>query len=226
MEYLVGGKVLKVLYEDNSVIVVYKEAGILSQKDKDNDTSLLDMVKEYVKKKYNKPGNVYIGLVHRLDRNVSGVMVFARNSKSASRLSEEVRNGKLKKEYIAVVEGIIEEESGTFKDYLVKDSKFNTKVTDEKHGKLSVLDYRVIKRDYKKNRTLVKINLKTGRHHQIRVQFASRGHALCGDTRYGNTKGYIALCANKLTFIHPITKKEMTFEINLPDNKYFTDFTM
>ena len=88
---------LKVLYEDNSVIVVYKEAGILSQKDKDNDTSLLDMVKEYVKKKYNKPGNVYIGLVHRLDRNVSGVMVFARNSKSASRLSEEVRNGKLKK---------------------------------------------------------------------------------------------------------------------------------
>ncbi len=217
---------LKVLYEDNSVIVVYKEAGILSQKDKDNDTSLLDMVKEYVKKKYNKPGNVYIGLVHRLDRNVSGVMVFARNSKSASRLSEEVRNGKLKKEYIAVVEGIIEEESGTFKDYLVKDSKFNTKVTDEKHGKLSVLDYRVIKRDYKKNRTLVKINLKTGRHHQIRVQFASRGHALCGDTRYGNTKGYIALCANKLTFIHPITKKEMTFEINLPDNKYFTDFTM
>lgn len=217
---------LKVLYEDNSVIVVYKEAGILSQKDKDNDTSLLDMVKEYVKKKYNKPGNVYIGLVHRLDRNVSGVMVFARNSKSASRLSEEVRNGKLKKEYTAVVEGIIEEESGTFKDYLVKDSKFNTKVTDEKHGKLSVLDYRVIKRDYKKNRTLVKINLKTGRHHQIRVQFASRGHALCGDTRYGNTKGYIALCANKLTFIHPITKKEMTFEINLPDNKYFTDFTM
>lgn len=217
---------LKVLYEDNSVIVVYKEAGILSQKDKDNDTSLLDMVKEYVKKKYNKPGNVYIGLVHRLDRNVSGVMVFARNSKSASRLSEEVRNGKLKKEYIAVVEGIIEEESGTFKDYLVKDSKFNTKVTDEKHGKLSVLDYRVIKRDYKKNRTLVKINLKTGRHHQIRVQFASRGHALCGDTRYGNTKGYIALCANKLTFIHPTTKKEMTFEINLPDNKYFTDFTM
>lgn len=217
---------LKVLYEDNSVIVVYKEAGILSQKDKDNDTSLLDMVKEYVKKKYNKPGNVYIGLVHRLDRNVSGVMVFARNSKSASRLSEEVRNGKLKKEYTAVVEGIIEEESGTFKDYLVKDSKFNTKVTDEKHGKLSVLDYRVIKRDYKKNRTLVKINLKTGRHHQIRVQFASRGHALCGDTRYGNTKGYIALCANKLTFIHPTTKKEMTFEINLPDNKYFTDFTM
>lgn len=216
---------LKVLYEDNSVIVVYKEAGILSQKDKDNDTSLLDMVKEYVKKKYNKPGNVYIGLVHRLDRNVSGVMVFARNSKSASRLSEEVRNGKLKKEYTAVVEGIIEEESGTFKDYLVKDSKFNTKVTDEKHGKLSVLDYRVIKRDYKKNRTLVKINLKTGRHHQIRVQFASRGHALCGDTRYGNTKGNIALCANKLTFIHPITKKEMTFEINLPDNKYFTDFT-
>lgn len=221
---MVGGKVINVLYEDNSVIVVVKPAGILSQKSKDTDNSMLDMVKEYVKKKYNKPGNVYIGLVHRLDRNVSGVMVFARNSKSASRLSEEVRSHKLKKKYYAVVSGIIKNDEGTFKDYLVKDKGFNTRVTSKENGKESTLDYKVLKRDYKDNMTLVDIDLKTGRHHQIRVQFASRGYPLCGDTRYGSVKGNLALCAYSLTFIHPITKKEMTFKIDMPSNKFFDNF--
>ncbi len=215
---------INVLYEDNSVIVVVKPAGILSQKSKDTDNSMLDMVKEYVKKKYNKPGNVYIGLVHRLDRNVSGVMVFARNSKSASRLSEEVRSHKLKKKYYAVVSGIIKNDEGTFKDYLVKDKGFNTRVTSKENGKESTLDYKVLKRDYKDNMTLVDIDLKTGRHHQIRVQFASRGYPLCGDTRYGSVKGNLALCAYSLTFIHPITKKEMTFKIDMPSNKFFDNF--
>lgn len=215
---------INVLYEDNSVIVVVKPAGILSQKSKDTDNSMLDMVKEYVKKKYNKPGNVYIGLVHRLDRNVSGVMVFARNSKSASRLSEEVRSHKLKKKYYAVVSGIIKNDEGTFKDYLVKDKGFNTRVTSKENGKESTLDYKVLKRDYKDNMTLVDIDLKTGRHHQIRVQFASRGYPLCGDTRYGSVKGNLALCAYSLTFIHPITKKEMTFKIDRPSNKFFDNF--
>ena len=219
-----GKKMIKVLYEDNSIIVVYKEAGILSQGDKTGDISLLDMVKDYIKKEYNKPGNVYIGLVHRLDRPVSGIMVFARNSKSASRLSEQIRNHKLKKEYIAVVNGIIEKDEDTLTDYLIKKDDLKTYVTTKEKGKYSSLSYKVLARDYKKNETLVKINLETGRHHQIRVQFASRGYTLCGDAKYGSKGDNLALCAYKLTFNHPITKEEMTFKINLPNNKYFNDF--
>ncbi len=216
---------INVLYEDNSVIVVVKPYNVLSQGDNTNDKSMLDMVKEYIKIKYNKPGNVYIGLVHRLDRPVSGIMVFARNSKSASRLSEEVRNKTLKKTYMAVVNGIIKEDSGTFKNYLYKDSNYNTIVTTKDKGKESILNYKVVSRNYEKNETLVSIDLKTGRHHQIRVQFASRGHYLCGDQRYGiQDKTQLALCAYSLSFIHPITKKEMIFKCPLPNIKYFNDF--
>ena len=215
-----------VLYLDNSVIVVKKKANILSQEDDTGDVSLLTLVKEYIKKKYNKPGNVYIGLVHRLDRPVSGIMVFARNSKSAARLSKEIRDNKIKKTYIAVVHGIIKNDNGKLTDYLFKKSNGDSIVTTEDKGKLSVLRYRVVDRDYEKKQTLVEINLETGRHHQIRVQFASRGYPLCGDQRYGKLdKTQIALCAYKLEFVHPISKEIMKFEIPYPSNIYFNNFT-
>lgn len=215
-----------VLYLDNSVIVVKKKANILSQEDNTLDVSLLTLVKEYVKEKYNKPGNVYIGLVHRLDRPVSGIMVFARNSKSASRLSKEIRDNKIKKTYIAVVHGIIKNDSGKFTDYLYKKYDGNTIVTTEDNGKLAILRYKVLDRDYDNNMTLVEIYLETGRHHQIRVQFASRGYPLCGDQRYGKSdKTQIALCAYKLEFVHPISKDVMKFEIPFPNSKYFNKFT-
>lgn len=215
-----------VLYLDNSVIVVKKKANILSQEDDTGDVSLLTLVKEYIKKKYNKPGNVYIGLVHRLDRPVSGIMVFARNSKSAARLSKEIRDNKIKKTYIAVVHGIIKNDNGKLTDYLLKKSNGDSIVTTEDKGKLSVLRYRVVDRDYEKKQTLVEINLETGRHHQIRVQFASRGYPLCGDQRYGKLdKTQIALCAYKLEFVHPISKEIMKFEIPYPSNIYFNNFT-
>ena len=216
---------LEVLYIDNSVVVVKKPCNVLTQEDNTNDKSLLTMVKEYVKEKYNKPGNVYIGLVHRLDRPVSGVMVFARNSKSASRLSDEVRTNKIKKTYYAVINGIIEKDEDSFVDYLKKMDNGNTIVTDSNNGKLSKLSYKVIDRNYDKNETLVKINLETGRHHQIRVQFASRGYSLCGDQRYGKMdKTQIALCAKELEFTHPISKEIMRFSIELPKGKYWDDF--
>ena len=215
-----------VLYLDNSVIVVKKKANILSQEDNTLDTSLLTLVKGYVKKKYNKPGNVYIGLVHRLDRPVSGIMVFARNSKSASRLSKEIRDNKIKKTYIAVVHGIIKSDSGKLTDYLLKKSNGDTIVTTEDNGKIATLFYKVIDRDYDKKQTLVEIHLETGRHHQIRVQFASRGYPLCGDQRYGRRdKTQIALCAYKLEFVHPVSKEIMKFEIPFPNNIYFNNFT-
>ena len=215
-----------VLYLDNSVIVVKKKANILSQEDNTLDTSLLTLVKGYVKKKYNKPGNVYIGLVHRLDRPVSGIMVFARNSKSASRLSKEIRDNKIKKTYIAVVHGIIKSDSGKLTDYLLKKSNGDTIVTTEDNGKIATLFYKVIDRDYDKKQTLVEIHLETGRHHQIRVQFASRGYPLCGDQRYGSLdKTQIALCAYKLEFVHPVSKEIMKFEIPFPNNIYFNNFT-
>ena len=181
----------------------------------------------YLKEKYNKPGNVYLGLVHRLDRPVSGIMVFAKTSKAASRLSDQVRKKEIKKTYMAVVKGIIKKDEDTFVDYLLKLDNGNTIVTTKDKGKESVLTYKVLKRNYEKNETLVSIDLKTGRHHQIRVQFASRGYPLCGDQRYGKSdKTQIALCAYKLEFIHPTTKQLMKFEIEKPLDTYWTDFTL
>ena len=218
---------LKVLYEDNHVIVVIKEANILSQADNTNDLDLLTITKNYIKEKYQKPGNVYLGLVHRLDRPVSGIMVFARTSKAASRLSEQVRTRQIEKTYIAVVDGIIEKDLDTFVDYLKKEDNGNTKVTNSTEGKKSVLHYKVLKRNYEKKETLVEIKLETGRHHQIRVQFASRGLPLCGDQRYNKKdKTQIALCAYKLQFIHPTTKKTMKFSMDMPNSLYWNDFKM
>ncbi len=216
---------LEVLYEDNHIIVVKKPANILSQSDYTKDIDMLSIVKKYIKKKYNKPGNVYLGLVHRLDRPVSGIMVFARTSKAAKRLSLMIKNKEMNKKYLAVVRGIIKEDEQTLKDYLEKDNNKNAIISTEKKGKLAILNYKVIKRNYLKKETLVEINLITGRHHQIRIQFASRNYPLCGDQRYGkkdNTQ--IALCSNELSFKHPITKEILTFKIDYPIGKYWDDF--
>ena len=204
---------LEILYEDNHIIVVVKPNNILSQSDNTNDIDMLTIIKDYIKEKYNKPGNVYLGLVHRLDRPVSGVMVFAKTSKAASRLSEQVRTHVLKKKYMAIVydNGTLKDKD-TFIDYLYKDNDNSSKVVDEKKGKYAELSYNVVARDESVNLTLVDIELKTGRHHQIRVQFASRNHALYGDQRYGiQDKKQIALHAYKLEFNHPTTKEKLIF---------------
>ena len=183
---------------------------------------MLTMVKQYIKEKYNKPGNVYLGLVHRLDRPVGGIMIFAKTSKAASRLSDQVREKVFKKKYLAVVDGKIENKSGTLEDYLYKDERNNiSKVVNKnkKNAKFAKLDYEVIKYDEVKNLSLVKVNLHTGRHHQIRVQLSNFGHSIFGDQKYG-TRGQgkqIALWAYELTINHPITKEEMTFK-DLPEN--------
>ena len=213
---------LKVIYEDNHIIVVEKIPNVPSQSDKTGDIDMLTMVKQYIKEKYNKPGNVYLGLVHRLDRPVGGIMIFAKTSKAASRLSDQVREKVFKKKYLAVVDGKIENKSGTLEDYLYKDERNNiSKVVnkDKKNAKFAKLDYDVIKYDEVKNLSLVKVNLHTGRHHQIRVQLSNFGHSIFGDQKYG-TRGQgkqIALWAYELTINHPITKEEMTFK-DLPES--------
>ena len=214
---------MKVLFEDNQIIVVEKPFNIPSQGDKTGDTDMLSMVKDYVKEKYNKPGNVYIGLVHRLDRPTGGVMVFARTSKAAGRLSDEIRERKIQKTYLAICNGKFDETKGTMKDYLWKDEKENTSYVvkaSKKNAKEAILDYEVLKYDEKEDVSLVKINLHTGRHHQIRVQFSSRMHALYGDTKYHGKGGNAQLClwAYKLSLIHPTTKEELTY-IDLPESK-------
>lgn len=202
---------LEVLYEDNHVIVVYKPANILSQGDATGDKDMLTLVKEYIKEKYQKPGNVYLGLVHRLDRPVQGVMVFAKTSKAAARLTKQIQNHEFQKRYLAIINGILTEKKGELCDYLEKLESGNTVVSDEKHGKKSILRYEVL--EEVNHVSLVNIELITGRHHQIRVQFASRGYPLVGDQRYGlEDKKQICLCSYYLSFLHPITKERMTFK--------------
>ena len=207
---------LKIIYEDNHIIVVEKIPNIPSQGDKTGDIDMLEIIKKYIKEKYNKPGNVYLGLVHRLDRPVGGVMVFAKTSKAASRLSEEVRSRQLKKEYLVVVDGKFEKDKDTLEDYLLKNQQKNiSRVVKEKtkNSKLAKLDYETLKYNSEIDLSVLKVLLHTGRHHQIRVQLSSRGHSIYGDQKYGvRGRGkQIALWAYKLTIIHPITKKEMTF---------------
>lgn len=203
---------LNVLYEDNHIIVVVKPCNVLSQGDNTGDIDMLTIVKKYIKEKYNKPGNVYLGLVHRLDRPVGGIMVFARSSKAASRLSEMIKNHDFTKKYLAIVNGTFKEVSGEFQDYLLKQDNGNTIVTTKDKGKKSILKYSVLDQDNGHNLSLVEIELLTGRHHQIRVQFSSRNHALYGDQRYGKKdKEQIALWAYKLDFVHPVKKEKMSF---------------
>ena len=172
---------LKVLFEDNHIIVVEKPPNVPSQSDKTGDVDMLSIVKEYIKEKYQKPGNVYLGLVHRLDRPVGGVMVFAKTSKAASRLSEQVREKTFKKKYLAVVDGKLDKEEGTLEDYLYKDERNNmSKVVSasKKGAKLAKLNYKVLAYNEIKNLSLLEIKLHTGRHHQIRVQLAYFGHSI------------------------------------------------
>ena len=210
---------INILYEDNHLIVVHKKANMPVCTDSSNDIDLLTKLKEYIKIKYNKPGNVYLGLVHRLDRPVEGIMVFAKTSKAASRLSTQIQNNEFKKTYYAIVENNPKQED-KFIDYLYKDEKTNTSyVTNENKGKKSILEYTIINK--KDNLTLVKINLLTGRHHQIRVQFSHHGYPLYGDHRYNkrfinDNKTNIALIAKELSFYHPTTKELLTFQIDLP----------
>ena len=207
---------VKVIYEDNHLLVVEKSVNILSQGDDTNDKDMVNLLKNYVKEKYNKPGNVFFGLVHRLDRPVGGVMVFAKTSKAASRLSEQVRNKSFKKTYRAVIHGTMNKKEDTLKDYLYKNKKTNmVSVVNKNHkeAKNAELDYETLQS--KNNFSLVQIDLKTGRPHQIRVQFASRKHPLFGDQRYGqdvNKVGQqIALWSYKIEITHPTTKEKMEF---------------
>lgn len=214
---------INIIYEDNHLLVVEKPINIPTQEDNTKDKDLLTILKEYIKEKYNKPGNVYLGLVHRLDRPVGGIMVFARTSKAASRLSEQVRNKTFKKTYNAVVIGNINKE-GKLKDYLLKDEKKNI-VKVDKNGKEAILNFK--KLDFKNNMSLVEINLETGRSHQIRVQMSHYGYPLFGDQKYNKTSKVgeqIALFAKKIEFIHPTTNELLTFELDLPNRYPFTIF--
>ncbi len=210
---------MKILYEDNHIIVCYKEKGILSQADGSNKPDMLTLLKDYIKVKYNKPGNVFLGLVHRLDINTSGVMVFARTSKAASRLSEQIKNNQFKKKYKATAEGILEN-----KDYIVLENYITKNEYEKKSyitndGQYSKLEYRVIK-SYKINNTNVTdldIILHTGRFHQIRCQLANINHPLYGDKKYGSKNNInpqdFPLDAYYLSFYHPTSKEFLEFEV-------------
>lgn len=212
---------LNVIYEDNHIIVVVKPPNILSQKDITDDVDMITMVKQYLKQKHHKPGNVYLGLLHRLDRPVGGVMVFAKTSKAASRLSKDIKSHHFEKRYLAVIDGYLVKDKGIMIDYLLKEKNGNTIVSTKEKGKYAELYYRVLQRCKGENKTLVEIQIKTGRHHQIRVQFSSRGYPLCGDQRYGKQdKTQIALFSYLLKLYHPVKKEWMEFTA-LPDNSSY-----
>lgn len=219
---------LNILYEDNHIIVVIKPVGVPVQADKSLDIDLLTIIKKYIKEKYNKPGNVYLGLVHRLDRMVGGVMVFAKTSKAASRLSEYIRQKNVKKRYYAIVNGILPLNNNAIllENYLVKNERLNiSKVCkkDTKNAKLASLEYKVLKNVTYNNKkySLVDIDLHTGRHHQIRVQFANISHPLYGDIKYGSDVNKVgesvALFSYYLSFFHPTKDEYLEFEVNPKD---------
>ncbi|MBO7425941.1 MAG: RluA family pseudouridine synthase [Clostridiales bacterium] len=219
-------KDLTIVFEDNHLIVAVKPAGVLSQADGSDAPDMLTLLKEYIKEKYNKPGAVFLGLLHRLDRPVSGLMVFAKTSKCASRISEQIRERKVTKRYRAVVEGTFKETSGTLSHYALKDPKTNnTRIFDEgkapKDAKPVKLSYEVVAiGEYKgKAVSLVEIDLHTGRSHQIRTQLQYTGHPLLGDARYGSGlyNGDIALESFVLGFDHPTSHEHMEFKLPVRD---------
>lgn len=216
------GKKPTILFEDNHVIVAVKPPNLLTQGDETGDENLLDQLKAYVKETYNKPGEAFIGLVHRMDRPVGGLLVFARTSKAAARLSDQVRERELDRQYVAVVEGETPEKF-TYVDYLAKDPEQN-KVTVlpaylKLQGKEAILHGRTIA--HRDGLSLIAIQLETGRAHQIRVQMQHAGFPLWGDHRYGNGKGreQIALWGMRLKFSHPISKEQMLFIAPAPEDK-------
>lgn len=208
-QYYIGN--LKVIYEDNHIIVIEKPINVLSQKDNTNDFDINEIVKDYLKQKYQKPGNVYLGLIHRLDRRVGGVLVLAKTSKAASRLSDDIRNNKFEKFYIAKAKGkIINNGSINVK---IKKDEIQKKAIISDDGKLSSLDYSIINYDH--NDTYLNIKLHTGRYNQIRVSFSYIGYPLVNDYKYGNCKmnqQELGLWCYKIIINHPVTKQKMVFE--------------
>ncbi len=206
---------MNVIYEDNHLLVIDKPYNLLSQADNTEDEDVITLGKKYLKEKYDKPGNVYCGLVHRLDRVVSGVMVLAKTSKAASRLSNQVRLNQFEKKYVALVEN--KPQKGKLMDYLVKDEKTNTvKTTTSVRGKYSELIINDVQH-YRENTYFVFITLVTGRSHQIRVQLSSRKTPIVNDHRYNPhaKKGQpICLVATELSFFHPITNEKLTFTVD------------
>lgn len=216
-----------IIYEDNHIIAAVKPPNIPSQADASGDADFLTIIKRYVKEKYKKPGDAYIGLVHRLDRPAGGIMVFARTSKAAARLSSEMKNGLFKKKYLAVIkntQGL--KDAATLTNFLVKDKNKNTSsVVSEgiKDAKYAELNYRVLEK--KDRKALAEIELKTGRPHQIRAQMSHIGAPLYGDYRYGGVKeGNLALWAYMLRFTHPVKREEFCFICPPPDEKPWTEF--
>ena len=210
---------LEVLYEDNHLIAINKKSGDIVQGDKTGDAPLSDFVKAYIKKKYNKPGEVFLGTIHRLDRPTSGVVLYARTSKALSRMNEQFREKQVQKTYWAVVDNSPPNTSGTLENYLQKNQKQNKSyITKNEGGKHAILDYKLLKK--LDNFFHLEIQPKTGRHHQIRVQLAHIGSIIKGDLKYGakrsNKDASIHLLAQKLEFIHPVTKENITIVAPAP----------
>lgn len=216
-------KNLQVLHEDNHIIVVNKRSGDIVQGDKTKDKPLLDIVKEYIKEKYNKPGNVFLGTVHRLDRPTSGIVIFAKTSKALERLNKMLREKKIKKTYWAIVKSNLKKKDDTLTNFLKKNPK-NNKSTAYKNeitgSKFAVLHYKTIKE--LNHYTLLEIDLETGRHHQIRCQLANIGNPIKGDLKYGfkrsNKNGGIHLHAREIKFTHPVHKKQINITASTPND--------
>ncbi|MGI6224340.1 MAG: RluA family pseudouridine synthase [Prevotella sp.] len=213
---------MKIIYEDNHIIVVFKEAGEIVQGDKTGDEPLSEKVKQYIKEKYHKPGNVFLGVVHRLDRPVAGLVVFARTSKALSRLNDMFRNGEVHKTYWAITKEEPKESESLLENWLVRNEKQNKSYAydhEVPNSKLAKLTYKVIGKS--ENYTLLEVHLITGRHHQIRCQLAHIGCPIRGDLKYGakrsNPDGSISLLAHHIEFVHPVSKQTLSFDSPLPD---------
>lgn len=222
---------IAILYEDNHLLVVEKPINVPVQQDQSRDKDLLNILKEDIKVRYQKPGNVYLGLVHRLDRPVGGVMVFAKTSKAASRLSDVIRRNKFNRTYLAIVRGIPHQKNGKLENYLYKDRKKNKVypvAKSHKHGKKAILSYEIINSDDEHQLSMLSVRLHTGRSHQIRVQLAEFGYPLFGDQKYGSTVNkpgeQIALWAHTLKFPHTISKKMKQFQSDPPKKFPWTLF--
>jgi len=214
---------LQVLFEDNHIIIVNKRSGDITQGDKTGDKPLSDVVKNYIKRKFNKPGNVYLGVVHRLDRPTSGVIIFARTSKALERLNKMLREKKINKTYWAIVKGCPKKEKDTLINFLKKNPKKNKSSVYQHEisgAKRAVLHYQVIQK--LDNYTLLEIDLETGRHHQIRTQLSAIGFPIKGDLKYGfnrsNKDGSIHLHARKIEFIHPVSKEQISLIAPTPND--------
>ncbi len=214
---------LNILYEDNHIIAVNKAAGEIVQGDKTGDKPLSDKVKEYIKKKYKKPGDVFLGIIHRIDRPVSGVVLFARTSKAAARLSNMFLNKEIKKTYWAIVKDLPENDEGRLVHYLIKNqekNKSSAHLSKRTGTKEAILNYKLVSSTA--NYHLLEINLETGRHHQIRCQLAKIGCPIRGDLKYGATRsnksGGISLHARQVEFIHPVKKEPITIKADAPSN--------